>query len=464
MKTSSDGIRLGIMKNKTTQVTTPMFSMIYNFGGGGSDVYRISSYLDLFREIPIVMMNWYYLISGGTFKVKWVKHLNKFRDIFDFLKFIQEEFLKQGKIVHNYKKSQIEWRPIMIIDSGSGNIVRDLAEMYRDHSKIIEKFFEMIPDYIRFSTDLSFDMMIALDFSRKYTYKKGESESKYYQRISKELATDIENNLKLLRQFLIVLKDFERCEGKISLMCFAPLRGVTINQYITCLRKIVEFEEKIGQTFDGFAIAGLGEYRDRATGVFLARTIRAIRDYLSKLHDDRPLHVLAVGGIQKIIPLTLGGADTFDCMTPWRRATDGSMEDAFKVFDANAKGSFSKYLIPMLDSKFEVIKENTENVWKYVSLPKVLNDIFCDCEVCRKFQIKEVKELYSHGSEDYYFARILIFIHAMLQHIYLCRRIARDVKENISISQFINEIPDEELKTEYLTVLTNLKSSLIKLF
>jgi tRNA-guanine family transglycosylase len=440
-----------------------MFSMIYNFGGGGSDVYRISSYLNLFKEIPIMMMNWYYLTGGGTFKVKWVRYLKEFKDIFDFLKFMQEEFLKHGLVKHNHKKSQIDWRPLMMIDSGSGNIVRDLAETSLSHSEISKKFVSMIPDYLHFSIGLSFDIMIALDFSRKYTYKKGESESKYYQRVSKELATDIESNLKLLRQLLNLLKNLKSNYEKLP-MIFAPLRGVTAEQYVMCLKKIIGLEKEIGQAFDGFAIAGLGEYKGKEAGIFLAKVTRAIRDYLDKLHDDRPLHALAVGGIQKIIPLTLGGVDTFDCMTPWRRATDGSMEDAPKVFDKNAKGSFSSYLIPLLDSRLEVIRENTRNVWRYITLPEVPNDIPCDCQVCREFSIKEIKELYSHGKEDYYFARILLFIHAMLQHVYLCRRIAKDVKENVPLSFLINEIPDQKLKKNFSDVLNNLRSSSIRDF
>jgi tRNA-guanine family transglycosylase len=440
-----------------------MFSMIYNFGGGGSDVYRISSYLDLFKEIPIMMMNWYYLTGGGTFKVKWVKYLEGFKDIFDFLRFMQEEFLKQGLVKHNYKTSQIEWRPIMMIDSGSGNIIRDLAENSMSYSKIIEKFVGMIPDYLQFSTDLSFDIMIALDFSRKYTYKKGEGDSEYYQRVSKELATDIENNLKLLHQLLKLLKNLKSSNEKLP-MIFAPLRGITTEQYIMCLKKIIELENEIGQKFDGFAIAGLGEYKGKEAGISLAKVTRAIRDYLTKLRDDRPLHALAVGGIQKIIPLILGGVDTFDCMTPWRRATDGSMEDAPKVFNENARGSFSNYLIPLLNSGLEIIKENTKNVWKYLRLPEVPNDISCDCQVCRQFSIKEIKELYSRGKEDYYFARILLFIHAMLQHIYLCRRVAKDVEENVPLSCLINETPDRELKKDFLDILNSLRSSSITNF
>ncbi|MEM2614287.1 MAG: hypothetical protein QXO15_08720 [Nitrososphaerota archaeon] len=457
IKTSRDGVRLGAIKNENIQVNTPMFSMIYNFGGGGSDVYRISSYLDLFKDIPIMMMNWYYLSGGGTFKVKWVEHLRNFNDIFDFLKSMQEEFLREGMVKKDYIRSQIQWRPLMMIDSGSGNIIRDLAERSFNHSEIMERFVDMISDYVQFSLNLSFDIMIALDFSRKYTYKKGESGSEYYQRVSKELASDIESNVKLLGQFLILLKNFKNRENLP--MIFAPLRGIEAKQYVLCLKKIIELEKKIGQKFDGFAVAGLGEYRGKESGIFLAKVTRAIREHLDKLNDNRPLHALGVGGIQKIIPLVLGGVDTFDCMTPWRRATDGSMEDAHNVFNVNAKGSFSKYLIPMLGSSLEVIEENTKNVWKYVELPRISNDVSCDCQVCRKYQIKEIKELYSHGNEDYYFARILLFIHALLQHIYLCKRIVKDVEENIPISHLINEMRDRKLKNHFLTILNSLKST-----
>jgi tRNA-guanine family transglycosylase len=433
-----------------------MFTMIYNFGGGGSDVYRVSSYLDLFKEIPIMMMNWYYLTGGGTFKVKWVEYLDGFKDIFDYLKFIQEEFLKQGMVKQGYQKLSIDWRPIMMLDSGSGNIVRDLLESSLEDHVVVKRFLEMISDYVQFSKKLSFDIMIALDFSRKYTYKKGESESEYYQRMSKELASDIENNLKLLSEFLLCIKSIDDHQGLP--MIYAPLRGFTREQYVKCLKKVLELEEKIGEKFDGFAIAGLGEYRRKDTFLFISSVSKAIREHLNELHDYRPLHVLAVGGIQKIIPLTLGGADTFDCMTPWRRATDGNMSDAIKVFDANVEGSFSKYLIPLLNSKLEIIKENSKDVWKYIDLPKVSNDITCECEVCKNFQIKELKELYSHGHEDYYFARVLLFMHALLQHIYLCRRISKDTEEDNPIIQLITEIPDEELKREYFGVVTNLKS------
>jgi len=328
---------------------------------------------------------------------------------------------------------------------------------------MLSGYEELIAQYHDFARTHRFNMVMAMDFARKYTYKKGERRDALYRKFSSQFSQDLSSNLQLLSLTLDCLKETET-----DAMIYAPARGATPQQYEEYVGKVLELERNKGMKFHGFALGGIVDYRSKndeiwnvppsasrrvKAGIIVMSGARAIRRALERAKDHRPVHALGAGDVSNIIPLVVSGADTFDCHTPWRRATDGNKESAKFVFEKEIGGKFSKYLIPAIDSKSEVIVENKEELWNYVKLPEVPDDIVCDCDICRKFSIKEIKQLYSNLGEDYYFARMLMYVHAILQHDLLCKRLAADIEEEHSVFDTVNEIPDEDLRKDLLYIL-----------
>jgi queuine/archaeosine tRNA-ribosyltransferase len=462
-KVSREGSRVGILEFNGKQRVTPSYFMTSNFGGGASDLYRIVTYIDLLETNPIpTLFNYYYLTIGGTFRVGWIDFISKFGNILDFFSFVRDQFFKKGFVRKNYPKKLVKWQPITMLDSGSGNILRDEIEKGKTGEEILKSLEGFIPKFHTFASKHCFDMMIAMDLARKYTYKKGERKDILYKRLSAEFSRDLSSNLHLLDVMLDLLK---KCERKC--MVYAPIHGETPEQFRLHTQKILELEKKRNVRFDGFALAGIADYRLKENeiwnipwgtssrvkaGLIVSAAARSVRQVLLQTGDTRPVHGLGIGDISNIIPLVASGVDTFDCHTAWRRATDGNMDAAKYVFEGKRNVSFSKFLIPILDSKGEIILQNKEKVFDYIRLPEVSEDIICDCEICRKHSIKEIKELYSNGGEDYYFARILIYVHAILQHDFLCKRLTKEIEDGHSIVEFIKQLPDERLKDDLLTI------------
>jgi queuine/archaeosine tRNA-ribosyltransferase len=463
-KVLKEGARAGILTFDRKQRATPSYFMTSNFGGGASDLYRIVTYVDLFEANPIpTLFNFYYLTIGGTFRVGWIDFIPEFADILEFFSFIRDKFFKAGFVRKNYPQRPTDWQPITLLDSGSGNILRDEIEKGKSSGEILESLEKFIPQLHMFATKHRFNAMIAMDFARKYTYKKGEHKDDIYKRLSGEFSQDLSSNLLLLKETLDILK-----KEKTQYMVYAPVRGQTPEQFSFFTKKILELEKKENVKFDGFALAGIADYRSKSNdiwnipsgvslgvkaGLIVSRVAKTVRQVLLEERDERPIHGLGIGDVSNIVPLVASGVDTFDCHSTWRRATDGNMESAKFVFKPKSGTSFSKFLIPAIDSKGEIIKENKKDLLEYRILPKVSDDIICDCNICQKYSIREIKELYSLGGEDYYFARMLIYAHAVFQHDFLCSRLARQIKNNESVWRLTDELPDCKLKTELLTIL-----------
>jgi len=468
---SKEGARAGRFVFPSKERTTPCYFMTCDFGGGASDLYRIITYINLFEQSNIpTLFNYYYLTVGGTFKTeKWTSQLENCGDMVDFIKFIRKCFFDEGFVRENLQFRETNWNPIIMLDSGSGNFLRDEIEKARREEEVVAAFEKMIPDYIKFAFKHDFNIEIAMDFARKYTYRKGETRDEIYRRLSAHFSKDKESNMCLVRSTLENVKKLGRNK---ETMIYVPLRGETPDQFREYLRMILKLEEKIGEKFDGFAIAGLADYRTKSNeiweipsdakrrvkaGLIIGKAAKAIRQELLKIRDQRPIHGLGIGDVFNIIPLVAAGVDSFDCHSPWRRATDGAKESIDFVFDRNAKGiSFSKYLIPAVDSKGDVIKDNKKDVLRYVQLHKVSDDVVCDCYVCRKYSLKEIKKFYSNGGEDYLFARILLYAHAVFQHDYMCKSVFRMIKDGEALKQLIEEFSDNELKRDLLKVYSHI--------
>ena len=153
--------------------------------------------------------------------------------------------------------------------------------------------------------------------------------------------------------------------------------------------------------FSGFAIGGLGS--TKITDICMI--VKEIRD----LGEDRDIHILGSSGLNKLLPLCYSGANFFDCHTPWRRANDNE----------------NKFSIPLLNKKQEPI--STERTFKnidFVDLQTTENN--CDCKVCENFKYEDISKMLlnrNNNSEDYYFAKILIYFHAVYQYSFALKKL-----------------------------------------
>lgn len=463
---SKDGARAGKFVFPSKERATPCYFMTCDFGGGASDLYRIITYIDLFEQGDIpALFNYYYLTVGGTFKTKkWTNQLENFGNIIDFIKHIRKCFFDEGFVRENLQFRETYWNPILMLDSGSGNFLRDEIERAQKEDEVVAAFEKMIPEYTQFALKYNFNIQIAMDFARKYTYRKGETKDEIYKRLSAYFSKDKESNMRLVKLTLENKKQL----GNKEIMIYVPLHGETPDQFSEYLKMILKLEEKTGEKFDGFAIAGLADYRKKSDeiweipldaklrvkgGLIASKVAKTIRQELLKVNDERPIHGLGIGDAFNIIPLAAAGVDSFDCHSPWRRAIDGAKESVNFVFDPSVEGkSFSKYLIPAVDSNGNVIEDNKKSVLRYVQLHKVSDDVVCDCYICKKYSLKEIKEFYSNGGEDYLFARILLYAHNIFQHDFMCKSVFRIIENRDSVKQLIEEFSDDELKRDLFKV------------
>lgn len=308
--------------------------------------------------------------------------------------------------------------------------------------------------------------MMSMDFAGKYTHKQGEKDDTEYVQISNNLSQDPQQNLDLLNQTLNILKSKKR-----TFLAYAPLHGNSPQEFVDFTKSVLDLENKNSQKFDGFGIGGIANHRQKnnivwnvddkdnsriKAGIIVSKVISSVRRTLNSINDNRPIHALGVGNADLIIPLVYAGADSFDNHTAWRRATDGSRDFATNVNDRNASGSFSKYLIPLLDRNGKVITKNKNNVLKYVKLNALESSIFCDCDICKKYSIMDIKKLYSQNDENFFFARILCYVHAINQHQIICKRLQNDINHQISIKELIKDIPDQELNKDLMTIIDSI--------
>lgn len=471
---SADGIRVGILRYNEKVKETPVYFMTNDFGGGGTNIPRVYSYLEYFEDTnPPILLNYYYLnpnLGKPKFNVDWLRRIPNYEDIVFAFHEIRKDFHKRGWTIHRHKLDDTKWNPITMLDSGSGMILKYLIKIGKIQSfNDISIYENIVKNYIEFGTKLNFNICIAMDFAKKYTYKNGETKNQQYRIISKSFSSDLEKNLYLLKMTLESLKNIS---ARTSF--YAPIHGETPAQYSEYVERILEIENEIGVKFDGFAIGSpLSESNHlwqvpenvpniiKKTAIFGKATV-SVRNILENRGDKRPIHVLAAGNIFSVIPLVISGADFFDCHSIWRRASDGNLKSAKYVFDYHKglevirrKGeeySFSRILIPLLDKEGNIITEN-KKPWKFIILPKVTSDSFrCDCPICEKYELDELKKLYKEGKEENYFVKILIYRHAIYQYEYLCKKLIDVVNNNEDINKFIGEFPPR-LRKDLMTTI-----------
>ena len=428
----------------------PIFFTISNFGGGGSDKSREISYLNLTAGVP-TLCNYFYLsgLAEIKFDQKYIGQISKYDSFKDFLSFVQKSMIDVDKRYSNYYRPTVgNDDRLLLLDSGAANIFNRLMKdvSFTNNPKLLMKrVIDEMVSYYDFAARYKFDYVIGFDIGGKYTFKGDErqdtkliAENENLKNSSLEV-----NELLLVKtiEYMLVHQDYK---PKI----YATVHGETPEEYKKCIRRILELEEQYGYCFDGFALGGVASAKKKnieqwgltddviknvkkqypnfkasnefKNAVVATHALKIVKTAVG----DRPIHALGAGGKFNIVPLSLAGATSFDCMTPARRAYDGSGESVQFVFDQDYDGdeALSKYLIGKIDADFSVI--NGDFDFEYMKINEVPNELhLCGCPACSIIRtIKDVKILYSNkgnNGEDYYLSRQLMDVHGIWQHVRL---------------------------------------------
>jgi len=421
-----------------------IFFATNNLGGGGTNVSRFIIHLKSLNTKNIgILLNYYYLNNDFkktmSFDQDVLRNILTHSDIREFLSYVKDTFISKGRISDSSKIKNVDNIASYILDSGSGNILRDLIKDEELNDTSISKLILL---YHNFAEKLNFDFVVALDYALKYTHKQGENESDNYQNLASELTNNEKENLKLLKTTLqtIGTKNFKH---KI----LAPLHGFNFESFKKYQYDILKLENQNNSQFNGFALGGIADTKKLKNELWNVPAklkldekniwiVSKLTKQTYELSKERFLHVLGAGNIKAIPFLNRYGATSSDCHSAWRRANDGDQKGE----------NISKILVPLFDDKLQFI--DNKDVFEYVTLDKISNYKFPDCN---DFSIKEIAKLYnSANKEDFYYAKILIFIHALYQYDRLINFMKTNTKNYIEL---LSKSPDKKLNNLYLKIL-----------
>lgn len=479
LKNKVNEIRTGSISVGKKSIETPCFFATSDFGGGGTNVSRLLVYSDLFiKSKSQLLMNYYYLDINSDltprFDTEIIKKLQGFKDINEFIQYVKKEYIQAvpKKAINSYSfDSKKKWLPMILLDSGSGNILRGKIKRKEvTHSNYKIEYQKLILNYFNFAISSKFDIIIALDFAAKNTLKAGEMKDKAYVDGVLEFSSN-ERNFELLKLTLIHMKT-----NKVMLDVLAPVHGNSPKEYEEYIQNILKIEKEQGVKFSGFAIGGLGNPnkidksawsisnetngREKAA-LYLMQISSIVRSVLNQQKDDRLIHILGSASPYNLIPLIFSGCDTFDCHSAWRRASDGNdlskqcLFDSDKLDQYQDEGyiiSFSKILVPLLDSKLKIIPENKDNYLEFEDINTY--SAKCNCEVCKNMSLNNLQKAYCGNKEENYYAKILIYLHNILQYDYICD-LFRTLKSIEELKIFIDSLPDCSFKNNMKHVLFN---------
>ena len=463
-----DHSRVGELSVNNKKIETPTMFYQNSFPGGRGDVTRFITYTDLMNNYIPVLHNHHWLSDRGQFVTPSNLIIHENESINEYMLRLRNIFCGQdrdedGQILnppyfsnqHTYNNlTTNDWNPITLLDSGAGNfLLASIEDLFRTNnvapqpSDVFAEFLKLIhTEYFEFCDHHAFDMMMALDYAEKNTDKQW-ADRQELQAIANRMTHSAPANLELLQESLrqMQLKEYD-------FDVFAPIHGRDIAQFTDFTEQILEMEQAIGQKFDGFGLVPPKKSIERV------RIVRTVRNTLEQHQDNRPIHALGAGAIRDVIPLVFAGADMFDNATSWRRITDGSGKFAKNVNDPNAEGSFSCFLIPLVDRNGEVIPTNDENVLGYARLNRITTNFSCDCDICNEFSMDQIKDLYSQGSgsEDFNFAKILCYNHAINQYHFICSRLRNDIRAGVDVMNLVNEIADPRLQNNTRAIINAL--------
>lgn len=384
------------------------FYLTNNLGGGGTNVSRYSVYQGLLNNTNQIglLLNYYYLSTDiaktSSFDGDILRTYNDYKSISAFLDVVRQHFIEKERIVTN-RAIDTTTLPIKsyLLDSGIGNILRDLISNDQLNTLNINNLIE---PYHKYGENLKFDILIALDYALKYTYKKGERLDENLKIIWEELANNQKENLLLIEETVKHLN-----KNQYSHKTYAPLHGFNFDSFLKYGQGIKDIETLHSYEFDGYALGGI------ANANMLKNDIWQVPEGLNKNQKStwivsnlckqtkqqfpkKPLHVLGAGSIYAIPFLTKLGADSSDCHSPWRRASDGN----------------SKILVPLFDKDLNFF--NNSDIFEYKKIADLDKDSYA-FSLPLSLTIEELKELYiSENREDYYLAQLVIFFHAINQY------------------------------------------------
>lgn len=424
-----------------------IFFATNNLGGGGTNVSRFLLHLDKIKTKNIgILLNYYYLSlqSKPAFDTGVLKNILEYSDIKEFIRFVKINFIDKKRQPDFVATKLDDVIKHYILDSGTGNILRDLIS---ENNIKQDSLSNLVDLYLSFSEKLNFNLVVALDYALKYTHKKGEGESKIYQELSKGFANNEKANLEILKTTIQVTKQKHHTQNII-----APLHGYSFESFEKYLNDILKLEQNENYKFYGFGLGGIADTKKLQNDLWnvpkgfnqklksLWIVSQLTKNTASKI-GDRKLHVLGAGNISLIPLITYFGATSSDCHSAWRRANDGDQEGDDE----------SKMLMPLVNSKLEFI--DNEKPWEYVKLSQI-KKLNCDCPICQEYDIKEIRKMFSSkNNEDFYFAKILIFIHALYQYDY----VISFCEANKNYLKDFTQSPNKELNNLYKIVLENIK-------
>ena len=166
-----------------------------NFGGGGSNVSRVFNYINLIKDTNInILLNYYYLDTSfkkvPSFNVKELNLLKEQNEsLIKFLSNYGRENIKKGNLSKKFLEIEGDFYPKVFLDSGAGNILKELGYKNLTEEKTIETikdieifFKEAVPNFLSFANKFKADIVVGLDYADKGTYKKKRKSKKnlYY--------------------------------------------------------------------------------------------------------------------------------------------------------------------------------------------------------------------------------------------------------------------------------------------
>lgn len=216
-----------------------------------------------------------------------------------------------------------------------------------------------------------------------------ESSIKIQARLGADLMVafdDLESPKYSYEETLKSLEQTERWELR-SLQCYTSeiaqkslLYGVTHGGIFKDLR--VRSAKFTDEFFPGIALGGA--HKDRAT------MYQVIEWTIDNVSPQKPRHLLGVGEVEDLLEAVERGVDLFDCVSPSRRARNGSLyvSSAAKVYSTPDEYRKHNFTINIKASRF-------------TNDPQPI-DPSCPCPTCQNFSRAYLNHLYKSGEILYH--------------------------------------------------------------
>ena len=298
------------------------FYLTSNFGGGGQTVSRLFSYLSVLDGLKNsnihLLLNYRYLDYLAIKPIFNAIELNYLKSkpisLNNYISYVGNKLaVGNGEISSQFSYQKENFIPDIFLDSGMGSILSFwINNKSYPINQVVSESIALIDDQLDFVKKHQPKYFVGLDYCKKNTYKKKETQQANYNSIIDQLIHNSihQNNLLEITIQKIQLnqntsnREFDM--GNIGLV--APIHGETITDYIHHYKSLLTIESRNNYKFAGFALGGLAKFK--------ASSIGKIVKEMRSLGEKRFIHILGSSGIKKLPILTLAGADSFDCHSP----------------------------------------------------------------------------------------------------------------------------------------------------